>query len=157
MTKLIFNLSAPMQSYVKKTSSNRQFTEHRPTVSAIVGMLAASLGYRRGDQRITDLYQKLDIYVKNVRTNELDLIDYQNVHYYKTAPKVPLVGYSGLKQVNAQVWRSYLQDAKFEIQITGEKDLLEKLQYSLKHPYFALACGRRSCPPDRPLDPVLVE
>ena len=54
MSTLTFTISAPMQSYTIKTASNFQFTNKKPTKSAIIGLLAASLGYRRGDKRITN-------------------------------------------------------------------------------------------------------
>ena len=145
MSKLVFELSAPMQSYVPPTSSNIQYTDKKPRTDAIVGLLSAALGYRRGDQRIDDLKNAIDIKVKTIKNDEVPLVDYQNCHYLK-----------GNQVKNKQLWRSYLQDASFEISINGSDILLEKLKQALLKPYFALACGRRSCPPARPIVPKIV-
>lgn len=146
MSKLVFELSAPMQSYVPPTSSNIQYTDRKPRTDAIVGLLSAALGYRRGDQRISDLKNAIDIKVKTIKNNEVPLTDYQNCHYLK-----------GNQVKNRQLWRSYLQDASFEISIIGSDILLEKLRQALLKPYFALACGRRSCPPARPIIPRIID
>lgn len=143
MPKLVFELSAPMQSYVLPTSSNIQNTQDKPTRSAIVGLLSAALGYRRGDQCIDKLKNKIEIKVKTIQNDEVPLVDYQNAHYGKKDPK--------------QLWRSYLQDASFEISISGELTLLEQLKQALLKPYFALCCGRRSCPPAKPIVPRIVD
>ena len=146
MSELVFELSAPMQSYVPPTSSNIQYTDKKPRTDAIVGLLSAALGYRRGDQRIDDLKNAIDIKVKTIKNDEMPLVDYQNAHYSK-----------GSKIKNRQLWRSYLQDASFEISIIGSDILLEKLKQALLNPYFALACGRRSCPPAKPIVPRIID
>ena len=145
MSELVFELSAPMQSYVPPTSSNIQYTDKKPRTDAIVGLLSAALGYRRGDQRINDLKNAIDIKVKTIKNDEVPLVDYQNAHYSK-----------GSNIKNRQLWRSYLQDASFEISVIGSDILLEKLKQALLKPYFALACGRRSCPPDKPIIPKII-
>lgn len=146
MSKLVFKLSAPMQSYVLPTSSNIQNTQDKPTVSAMIGLLSAALGYRRGDRRISELKNKVKINVKAIKNREVPLIDYQNAHYRK-----------GNKIENKQLWRSYLQDSSFKISISGELTLLEQLKQALLKPYFALACGRRGCPPAKPIVPKIVD
>ena len=143
MSTLTFTISAPMQSYTIKTASNFQFTNKKPTKSAIIGLLAASLGYRRGDNRIINLYDNLEITSKTLSAGT-SLTDYQNSHYqFKTKIK------------NQQLYREYLQNSKFEITIKGELDLLKQLKTSLTHPKFALYLGRRACPPDRPIVPII--
>ena len=146
MPKLVSELCAPMQRYVPARSSNIQYTDKKPGTDAIVGLLSAALGYSRGDQRIDDLKNAIDIKVKTIKNDEVPLVDYQNAHYYK-----------GSKIKNKQLWRSYLQDASFEISVIGSDILLEKLKQALLKPYFALACGRRSCPPAKPIMPKIID
>ena len=145
MSKLVFEISAPMQSYTIKTSSNHQYTNDRPTKDAIVGLLSASLGYPRDDPRINELKEQLKVKTRDISDLNIfqpkKITDYQNAHYGKK---------------NQQLWREYIQDSKFEISIIGEQSLLEKLAKSLTHPKFALYLGRRSCPPDRPIIPHII-
>lgn len=143
MSKLYFTISSPLQSYGKITYSAHRMTYQKPTKSAIIGLIGASLGYAHEDKRLTELADQLNIANKVIKAGTL-LVDYQNCYYDKGIKKPDIK--------NKQLWRYYLQDAKFEIIITGETDLLKKIQYSLKYPVFQLYLGRRSCPLDRPLN-----
>ena len=143
MSKLYFTVSAPLQSYGKITYSAHRMTYQRPTKTAIIGLIGAGLGYAHEDKRLDELANQLDITNEVIKPGSL-LVDYQNCHY-NTGIKKPNIK-------NKQLWRYYLQDAKFKIIITGEPNLLKKIQCSLKHPAFQLYLGRRSCPLDRPLN-----
>lgn len=143
MSTLIFKLDAPMQSYGDTSYYRYRTTYSHPTKSAIIGMIAAALGLRRGDKRIKDLDNSLHMNWTTIKHGSL-LVDYQNVHY--TVKKSTAI---------KQVWRYYIQDGSFEIQLQGERELLEKIKYALTHPYFSLYIGRRSCPLSKPLNPVI--
>ncbi|WP_240611313.1 type I-E CRISPR-associated protein Cas5/CasD [Actinobaculum sp. 313] len=47
--------------------------------------------------------------------------------------------------------RYYLSDAVFLAGIEGHRDVLERLDFALRHPRFPLYLGRRSCPPTLPV------
>jgi CRISPR system Cascade subunit CasD len=73
-------------------------------------------------------------------------VDYQTVHTKKywedvSNGNVPNGNCSYISP------RYYLADAVFAVGLEGDKELLEKIEYALKHPYFPLYLGRKSCPP----------
>lgn len=49
MKTATIRLTAPLQSYGNPTSFNQRTSDSYPTKSAIVGMIAAALGYSRED------------------------------------------------------------------------------------------------------------
>ena len=53
--------------------------------------------------------------------------------------------------------RYYLADAVFLAGIEGDRALLEGLDEALRHPFFPLYLGRRSCPPTHPVSMGLRE
>ena len=52
MKTLLLKLSGPMQSWGTSSHFNTRHTDLYPSKSAIIGMLAASLGYRRDENTI---------------------------------------------------------------------------------------------------------
>lgn len=55
MKTLAINFKAPLQSFGNEATFTRRTTNDYPSKSAVIGMLAAALGYHRDDERITDL------------------------------------------------------------------------------------------------------
>ena len=55
MKTLTIKLTAPLQSYGNEATFERRTTSYYPTKSAVIGMIAAALGYRRTDERILKL------------------------------------------------------------------------------------------------------
>ena len=55
MKTLTIKLTAPLQSYGNEATFERRTTNDYPTKSAVIGMVAAALGYRRADARIASL------------------------------------------------------------------------------------------------------
>lgn len=152
MSKISFTISGLMQSYGDTTYSAYRTTYDHPTKSAIIGMIAAALGYKRNEQaKIDQLSQSLHFSYYTIQPGS-QTCDYQNVHYtnFKSKKSTYIPGYFG--KTLKQTWRDYLQDAKFGIILTGDHDLLKKIEYALKHPIFVLYLGRKSYPLDRPLD-----
>lgn len=132
MAQLSFKLAAPLMAFGNQTLTNYRTTDLQPTKSAIIGMIAASFGYGRGDQRIKQLNDELKMSYQVIKPGQI-MIDYQNIYVTQ-------------KKTNVQEWKYYLADAAFKIILTGPLDLLTQIQYQLQHPYFALYIGRRSCP-----------
>ena len=55
MKTITLRLAGPLQSYGDEASYERRTTGDAPSKSAIVGLVAAALGYHRNDPRITAL------------------------------------------------------------------------------------------------------
>lgn len=139
MKTLTIRLTAPLQSYGNEATFNRRTSNYYPSKSAVIGMIAAALGYRRDDKRI----QKLNKLLMAVRIDQPGsfITDFQVVEYQKNAS-------TKSKKIT---YRSYLQDAVFMVAISGENSEIDSIEYALKHPKFQLFLGRRSNAPAGPL------
>ena len=134
MKVLTIRLTAPLQSYGDIATFNYRTTGLHPSKSAMIGMIAAALGYRRDDCRIKKINQLK--YAVRVDQPGTVLRDFQTVEW-KWKNK------SGTKLT----YRDYLQDAVFMVAVgSDDSDLMSRISYSLKHPRFSLFLGRRSNP-----------
>lgn len=133
MKTLIIRLTAPLQSYGNEATFNRRTSYHYPSKSAVLGMVAAALGYRRDDSRIVDL-NKLLMAVR-IDQNGQTLTDFQIIEYDQKSQKRSLS------------YRDYLQDAVFLVALAGNDDQIDLIQEALHHPKFQLFLGRRSNAP----------
>lgn len=133
MPTLLLRLAAPLQSWGSSSKFEIRTTEKMPTKSGVVGMLAASLGWRR-DANLTEL-NALKFGTRADQEGE-DITDFHTVHSEK----------------NAYVtYRHYLSDAIFLAGLEGEEGLLKNLETALQNPCYPLFLGRRSCPPTLPV------
>ncbi|QMU08782.1 type I-E CRISPR-associated protein Cas5/CasD [Levilactobacillus suantsaii] len=136
MQTLTIKLTAPLQSYGNPASFLRRTTGDYPSKSAIVGLLAAALGYRRKDQRTVRL-NDLDFAVRIDQVG-VALMDYQTVEWKPNTRKI--------------TYRDYLQDALFVVALGSNDDaLIEQLVEALRHPKFQPFLGRRANVPAGPL------
>lgn len=130
MKTITIRLTSPLQSFGNEATFSRRTTELYHTKSMIIGMLAASLGYRRDDRRINQL-NKLQIAVRIDQPGKI-LTDFQTVEFKKDTRKL--------------TYRDYLQDGVFIVAISADDEIISKLEYALLHPKFQLYVGRRSNP-----------
>jgi len=132
MSTLLLRLAAPLQSWGSSSRFTVRTTEHAPTKSGVIGMLAAATGLRR-----TDPLEDLMGLRFGVRVDQPGrfLKDFQTASkdYRKTDSWISD--------------RYYLSDAVFCAGVEGPEDLLLGLQDAIQHPRFPLYLGRRSCPP----------
>ncbi|MDL2063460.1 MULTISPECIES: type I-E CRISPR-associated protein Cas5/CasD [Lactiplantibacillus] len=136
MKTLMINFSSPLQSYGNEASFSRRTSSDYPSKSAVIGILAAAMGYRRDDNRITAL-NNLKFAVR-VDQPGRTLTDYQTVEWKKGTRKI--------------TYRDYLQDAVFVVAVgSNDPQLIDKLAYTLRHPKFQLFLGRRANVPAGPL------
>lgn len=137
MKTLIIKLAGPLQSYGNEATFNRRTSYHYPSKSAVLGMIAAALGYRRDDSRI----RKLNQVQMAVRIDQpgRTMTDFQTVEYDQK------------RQKRSLSYRDYLQDAVFVVAISGEDKVIEDIQFALHHPKFQLYLGRRANVPAGPL------
>lgn len=137
MKTLLIKMTSPLQSYGNEATFNYRTSYHYPSKSAVIGLIAAALGYPRDDPRIVNLnYLKFAV---RIDQQGKTLSDFQLVKFAEKAGKVKLT------------YRNYLQDAIFLVAISGKDELIRSIDYAIHHPKFALFLGRRSNAPAGPI------
>lgn len=141
---LLLKFAGPLQSWGTDSKFETRYTDFYPSKSAVIGMIAASFGYRRDEDEKIKKLNDLDFAVRVDQRGNL-LRDYQIATAYKP---------DGRFERNYVTNRYYLEDAIFVIAIGGEDDFIDKIEQSLKNPYFQTFFGKRSNPinPDFILD-----
>lgn len=130
MKTLTIRLAAPLQSYGNEINFTHRTTNNYPSKSAIIGMIAAALGYSRDDKRIQDL-NKLTFAVR---------IDQPG----KTLTDFQIVEWDLKKSERKLTYREYLQDAVFVVAIGGKSNEIDQIKTALMHPHYALFLGRKA-------------
>ncbi|MFF1627426.1 type I-E CRISPR-associated protein Cas5/CasD [Streptomyces sp. NPDC058272] len=151
---LLLRLSGPLQSWGERSHFNERDTARFPTRSGVIGLLAAAMGRRRGED-IDDL-ARLSITVRADRPGVL-LRDLHTVGGGLPA-KATVTTAQGKKRssdtTTLLTHRTYLADAVFTIALTaapGDTGLLTRTATALSSPRWPPYLGRRSCPPEGPL------
>lgn len=144
MKTLLLKFAGPLQSWGTDSKFETRYTDFYPSKSAVIGMIAASFGYRRDEDEKIKQLNDLDFAVRVDQRGNL-LRDYQIATAYKP---------DGRFERNYVTNRYYLEDAIFVVAIGGEDDFINKIEQSLKNPYFQTFFGKRSNPinPDFILD-----
>lgn len=132
MSVLTLRLAGPLQSWGSSSRFTQRMTEHAPTKSGILGLLAAAQGRRRSDP-IEDLLD-LTLAVRVDQQGRL-LRDFHTAHHQLTGDAMPLTD------------RYYWSDAVFTAYLGGPEAVLEGLHDALRDPKYPLYLGRRSCVP----------
>ncbi|GAA3635836.1 type I-E CRISPR-associated protein Cas5/CasD [Lactobacillus hamsteri] len=136
MKTITIRLTAPLQSYGNQATFNQRTSGAYPSKSAVLGMIAAALGYRRDDKRISEL-NNLKFAVRIDQTGT-QMTDFQTVEYHKSASKT----------ARKLTYRQYLQDAVFVVALGSDNDTwIDEIYEALRKPKFQLYLGRRSNPP----------
>lgn len=150
MSSLILHLHGPMQSWGIDAHADDRPSERFPTKSALVGLLAGALGKSRGSD-VTDL-ARLNVTVRVDRAGEV-MRDYHTVGAgYESGQRIPLANGGSGRATAVVSKRYYLSDAAFTVAISGDPVLIATLDEAVRHPKWAPALGRRSCPPAEPFD-----
>lgn len=144
MKTLLLKFAGPLQSWGTDSKFETRYTDFYPSKSAVIGIIAASFGYRRDEDEKIKKLNDLDFAVRVDQRGNL-LRDYQIATAYKP---------DGRFERNYVTNRYYLEDAVFVVAIGGEDDFIDKIEQSLKNPYFQTFFGKRSNPinPDFILD-----
>ncbi len=137
---LNLRLAGPLQSWGTDSRFEQRRTELMPTKSGVMGLVASALGRKRNED-ISDLANlKFGVRVDQPGTV---ITDFQTVQ----GENDPYL-----------TRREYLSDAKFVVSLEGEDEqLMEAIEKAIEHPVHPLFLGRRSCPPDLPLNLGLVD
>jgi CRISPR system Cascade subunit CasD len=168
MHALIFVVAAPLMSFGEIAVDERRGTAPRPTRSAILGVIAAALGWDRADARQQALSDGYDVAMRVDRPGRL-LADYHTVQAPPTSAvrrraggrpatraEELAVGDLGTKLTR----RDYLVDAAFTVMVVARPSApasLDAVAAALERPRWRLSAGRRACPLGLPPAPRLVD
>ncbi|WP_462394685.1 type I-E CRISPR-associated protein Cas5/CasD [Lentilactobacillus parabuchneri] len=129
MKTLTIRLTSPLQSYGNEATFARRTSGDYPSKSAMIGFVAAALGYQRDDSRIVKLNELR--FAVRVDQRGKTLTDFQTVEWKKNTRKI--------------TYRDYIQDAVFVVAFGSEDvQLIDQIHEALKRPKFPLFLGRRS-------------
>ncbi len=149
---LLLRLAAPLQSWGETGQFNERDTAPFPTRSGVIGLLAAALGRKRGDD-IEDL-TRLSLTVRTDRAGTV-LRDLHTVGGGLPAARTVTTA-EGKKRTGATATllshRYYLADAAFTAVVTtADPADVDAWAQALRSPHWPPYLGRRSCPPEGPL------
>ena len=136
MKTILLKFSGPLQSYGTSSHFETRYTEYYPSKSAVIGLLAACLGYRRDEAENLRELSKLQFAVRIDQDGTL-LRDYHIARSYKD---------KGVESKTYVTNRYYLEDALFVVALSGMDELIDTLTKAIKSPYFQPFMGRRSLP-----------
>jgi CRISPR system Cascade subunit CasD len=159
---LTFQLYAPLSSWGEPAVGEKRNSARHPSKSAVLGLVAAAMGYRRQDDALhLSLQDSLGFGVKLVGESfptadyhTIQAAEKQRPHMLKRKDEVQELSKTWLSS------RQYRQDALSVVALwntsNAQIDLADILT-SLKQPTFSLFLGRKSCPPALPLNPIIGE
>lgn len=137
MKTILLKFSGPLQSWGTDSNFENRYTDKYPSKSAVIGMIAASFGYRRDESELIDKLNKINFGVRIDQPGSL-LRDYHIATKYKK---------NGDIDRSYVTNRYYVQDAVFVVGISSDDEMLmESISHAIKNPYFSTFLGRRSLP-----------
>ena len=136
MKTILLKLSGPLQSYGTSSYFQTRYTDYYPSKSAVLGLLAACLGYRRDEEEKLRELSTLKFAVRIDQQGGL-LKDYHIAITDKEIVEIPQTYVTN---------RYYLEDALFVVALSGMDELIDTLTKAIKSPYFQPFMGRRSLP-----------
>lgn len=145
MKTILLKLKGPMQSWGTSSHFETRTTDYYPSKSAVIGIIAASFGYKRdNDEKI----QKLNELNFAIRIDQPGVLakDYHIATKYKVNidKKYKI---SVAFDRNYVTNRYYMEDAIFVVAISHADDQwIDSIYHALQNPYFTPFMGRRSCP-----------
>ena len=127
MKTLLLKLKGPMQSYGTSSHFETRQTDYYPSKSAIIGIIAASFGYKRdNDEKINQL-NNLDFAVRIDQEGVLSR-DFHTASKYKK---------NGKLERNYVTNRYYMEDAVYVVAISHkDEDFIDKIRHALSNPYY---------------------
>jgi len=136
MKTILLKFSGPLQSYGTSSHFQTRYTDYYPSKSAVLGLLAACLGYRRDEEEKLRELSTLKFAVRIDQQGGL-LKDYHIAMTDKEIVEIPQTYVTN---------RYYLEDALFVVALSGIDELIDTLIKAIKSPYFQPFMGRRSLP-----------
>ena len=137
MKTLLLKFSGPMQSWGTSSHYETRQTDPYPSKSGVIGMIAASMGYRRDEDEKMKRLNDVNFAVRIDQKGKL-LRDYHIAAKYSKR---------GILERNYVTQRYYLEDAVFVVALSSDNDaFIEEIKSNIEKPYFQPYLGRRSCP-----------
>ena len=164
---LVFRLYGPMASWGEIAVGETRPSALHPTRSALLGLLAAALGLRRGDEAALSRLSGTLRFAVLVESAGVPLSDYHTAQV--TPPRRGEILATRQDQLRERrdalqtilSRRDYRCDAFYTVAAWQEGENpefeLARLKAALERPVFPLYLGRKSCPPALPLSPRLLE
>lgn len=153
---LFLRFEGPLQSWGETARWSVRDTRLEPTMSGVVGLLAACLGWGLDeDRRIAALAQSVRLGVRADRPGQV-IRDYHTVvgGVMSAEGKIKINASSRLPET-VESWRDYLGDACFLVGIAAEPSIIDQLEAAVRDPVWPPFLGRKSCVPAYPLYPAL--
>lgn len=164
MRFLVFTLYGPLVSFGEIAVGERRSSWARPGRSAVLGMVAAAMGYKRTDGSMHEALERALHFGVLTEASGRPLMDYHTAQ----APKArkgksyptrrdELLAQDLNTVLSSREWRV---DAYFTVVLwerAGHEFDLEQVAQSLEQPRFTLYVGRKSAPLGLPLNPAIVE
>ncbi len=166
MEYLLFRLYGPMASWGEIAVGEMRHSETKPSKSALIGLLAAALGFtREQDQQQQALASGYRFGIKVLSAGQV-MRDYHTAQApdsvgkfrYRTRRDELVVGHARLGTVLSS--REYRTDSVAIVALCTSPDTpwsLSQLADALKRPRFHLYLGRKSCPLSAPLNPQIIQ
>ncbi len=137
MKTILLKFTGPLQSWGTDSHFEIRHTDFYPSKSAVIGMIAGSLGYRRDEDEKIRRLNELHFGVRIDQVGNL-LRDYHIARKYKNDGREDRTYVSN---------RYYLEDAVFLVAISHEDDeFISEIERGLRNPYFQPFMGRRALP-----------
>ncbi|MCK5197474.1 MAG: type I-E CRISPR-associated protein Cas5/CasD [Spirochaetales bacterium] len=167
MKFLLFQIYAPLVSWGEIAVGGERQSSRHPSKSAIIGLVAASLGIKREEEdRQNALTESLGVAVqlhsggsilKDFHTAQVPRKENKVVHHTRRAellsPKEKIGTILSRREYRCDalsVVAIYLKEEKNEFS-------LEQIEKAIQEPYFHLYFGRKSCVPSLPLAPMIID
>lgn len=141
---ILLKLSGPLQAWGTSSHFETRNTDYYPSKSGVIGILAASLGYKRCEDTKIQKLNMLDFAIRIDQTGGL-LRDFHTAAKYEQLAN----GCGRCAEFNKTytTYRYYMEDSVFVVALSHADDQwIDQIIYALKHPCFAPYMGRRSCP-----------
>ena len=165
---LALRLEGPLQSWGDSAKWSIRDTRPEPTMSGVLGLLAAAAGWRLdndGDHRVSELAGKIRLGVRADREG-VPLRDYHTIGGTRSGNETPWTGLltaegkTKRNPSNAALHtevseRNYLCDACFLVMLEADEVTLNEIESALRFPVWAPFLGRKGCVPAAPVCPAM--
>lgn len=153
---LVLRLEGVMQSWGEHSKWDYRDSASMPTKSGIIGLIGCAMGVKRGEKRLVELSEGLELAVRADRPGR-GIVDFNTVQSMKLLNAQGKHRGKQGKYSTLVTYRTYLQDACFIVAIKGDLSLLQEIEQALWHPKWPVYLGRKSCVPSCPVCVGLTE
>ena len=155
---LVFSLSASLGAMGELAGHERRGSLLWPGHSALIGLMGAALGIRRGGDFSGLDSLKIDVAIFDSGTALRDFHTIQSVPaaaVKKPNSRPEAIRKAGGRLTTSITLRDYRAGVFYGVAVQGEG--LEEIAAALRKPHFTLYLGRKSCPLSSPLNPQVVQ